>query len=200
MRLEALSRLIDAADFLSFREIALKTMSHLGYSQPSLTDGWSDGGTDIRVSTLPPHPNPIAVQITVEKDWKGKLKGDARKVKDTLKLKDLIFVTSRRIPEAEFALTTSEILRDIGVRVTRLDNQSIASIFFDKSEVGVILNILGITSHTVTTKLDNIADAARLDAAYSFAIFGEEPEIFRERVVDSTITAAVARYDRPLTK
>ena len=73
MRLEALSRLIASADFLSFREIALETMKLLGYQQPTLTDGWSDGGTDIRLTMMPPYPSPLTVQVTAQKDWRSKL-------------------------------------------------------------------------------------------------------------------------------
>jgi hypothetical protein len=200
MKLEALSRLIESADFLSFREIALKTLSNLGYQNPSLTDGWSDGGTDIRVSTLPPYPNPLAVQITVERDWRGKLSADTKKVKDKLNLSDMVFVCSRRVPEAEFALLSSDILKTTGVRVTKVDNQTIASIFFDKGEVGTILDILGIHPTPSRPLFENIPNAARLDAAYSYIVFGKESEQFRDKITESTIVSLLAKAEHLISR
>ena len=84
MRLDSLARLIEAADFGSFRELALACLALKGYREVTLTDGWADGGTDVRVFQLPPNPTPIAFQVTVEWEWKAKLHDDARKVKSRL--------------------------------------------------------------------------------------------------------------------
>jgi hypothetical protein len=73
MRLDSLIRLIEASDFLAFRELALECLAMKGYQEVTLTNGWKDGGTDLRVFQLPPNPTPMAFQITVERDWKTKL-------------------------------------------------------------------------------------------------------------------------------
>src|SRR5262245_29395313 len=109
MRLDSLVRMIEAADVMAFRELALECVALKGYKGVALTDGWNDGGTDVRVFQLPPNPSGIAFQITVERDWKGKLHDDAAKVKEKLDLQQMTLVTSRRIAEAEF-FTESEII------------------------------------------------------------------------------------------
>jgi hypothetical protein len=67
MRLDSLVRLIESSDFSSFREIALAAISLKGYAEPSLADGWNDGGSDVRVSQVPPNPTKLAIQISVKK-------------------------------------------------------------------------------------------------------------------------------------
>jgi hypothetical protein len=95
-------RLIEIADFSSFRELAAHCLALKGYTDVTVTDGWNDGGTDVRVYQLPPNPTGIAFQVTVERDWKKKMHEDVVKVKTRLHLHNMIFVTSRRIAEAEF--------------------------------------------------------------------------------------------------
>lgn len=200
MKLEALSRLITSADFLSFREIALRTLSLKGYREPSLTDGWKDGGTDIRVIQIPPNPTSLAIQISVERNWRSKLKADARKVKEKLNLVDLLFITSRRVPEAELVEVADEIWREYGVRTSKIDNQTIASTFFEQGRTTEILTILGMDLTITHHSFGDAADSARLDAAYSFVFFGKEPEQFRERMVESAIITTAAKYDATVTR
>jgi hypothetical protein len=69
---------------------------------PEIADGPNDGGTDIRVYSLPPNPVRIGVQVSVEKDWKEKIEANAAKVNKKLGLECLRFISSRRIPEALF--------------------------------------------------------------------------------------------------
>jgi hypothetical protein len=47
---------------------------------------------------MPPNPTPIAFQITVQRDWRAKLRDDARKIRNDLHLDRLMFISSRRIP------------------------------------------------------------------------------------------------------
>jgi hypothetical protein len=163
-----------------------------------LTDGWSDGGSDVRVSQLPPNPTSLAIQITVQKDWAGKLKEDARKVRDKLGLSDLIFISSRRVAEAPFHSLTEEIWRNTGVRVSKLDSQAIASAFFERGRTTEVLTALGIDVRQVATP-GSLTSSAKLEAAYSFLFFGDEPEQFRQQIIESAlVTVATKKQGRLL--
>jgi hypothetical protein len=193
MRLDSLSRLIEASDFLSFREIALKCLALKGYREVALTDGWRDGGTDVRTFDLPPNPTPIAFQITVEWDWKAKLRADARKVKANLKLEHMTLMTSRRVPEAEFHGEAENLWRELGVRVTKIDSQAIASAFFLAGKSTLVLESVGIEVSGPGAKP---ARTVRSDAAYSFVFFGKETHRFREAIVESAVISVLARNPR----
>ena len=51
-------------------------------------------------------------------------------MKRELKLDHMTLVAARRIAEAEFHQEAEQLWRDIGVRVTKIDGQAIASTFF----------------------------------------------------------------------
>ncbi len=196
MRLDSLIRLIEASDFLAFRELALECLAMKGYQQVTLTDGWKDGGTDLRVFQLPPNPTPMAFQITVEWDWKAKLLEDAEKVRTKLNLAHMTLVTSRRVPEADFQEEAERIWRSKNVRATKVDSQAIASIFFQQGRTTRILEILGIKTGTERAR-GSISDA-RGDAAYSFVFFGKETHRFREATIESAIVAVGSLHREPV--
>ncbi len=112
MRFDSLVRLIQSADYMSFREIALLTLRARGFATPAIRDGWSDGGSDMAVYTFALQPLKFAIQISVEKDWRAKLRQDARKAKKTLGTNDFLFVTSQRLAEVEFQAIADELVRD----------------------------------------------------------------------------------------
>lgn len=199
MRLEPLTRLVEISDFLSFREIALRTLALRGYVQPSLTDGPSDGGTDVRVFQIPPNPARLAVQLSVERDWRKKLRSDAAKIKEKLSLQDVLFVTSRRVPEAEFQILSAEIWRDLDLRVNRIDAQGIASTFVEHGATHEVLQILGIPT-AGSSAPPTRADAARLDATYAFIFFGNEPTRFRERMTESALVTVAVQYSEGVAR
>ena len=185
MNLDSLTRLIQAADFLTFRELAVVCLTIKGYREVTLTDGWSDGGTDLRIFQMPPTPTSLAFQITVEWNWKGKLRADARKVKNLLELNHLILISSRRIAEAEFQEISDEILREYGVHTTRIDSQGIASTFFRASKTLQALKILGIDLSINNQISENFS--TRDSAAWSFVFFGVDSHNFREAIIESAI-------------
>jgi hypothetical protein len=191
MRLDSLVRLIEAADFMSFRELALHCLALKGYKGVTLTDGWNDGGTDVRVFQLPPNPSGIAFQITVEHDWKRKLHDDAAKVKEKLGLQQMTLVTSRRIAEAKFFTESEAVWKDHSVRVTKLDSQAMASTFFAEGQTALALRVLGID---VGQDAASAGLSAVASAAYSFAFFSQPARDFRESAIESAITAVAAQH------
>ena len=77
----------------------------------------------------------IAIQISTEKDWKGKIVKEAEKIKKNYRIKSIIFVSSRRIPENTFQKLATEMLKEIGISITRYDNQAISSEFILNNRV-----------------------------------------------------------------
>ncbi len=191
MRLDALVRLIETADFSSFRELAAHCLALKGYREVTVTDGWNDGGADVRVFQLPPNPTAMAFQITVERDWKGKLHDDVAKVKARLGLRDMTLVASRRIPEAEFFIESENVWREHGVRVTKLDGQAIASTFFLEGRTSLVLRLLGIdvaeSARTATRS------SVRADAAYALMFFSREAHYFKEAAIEAAVLAVAAK-------
>jgi hypothetical protein len=196
MRLDDLVRLIESANFMSFRELAIKYLKIRGYKEVSLTDGWRNGGIDIKVVQIPPNPIPIAFQVTVDRKWQQKLRADAKKVKENLKLDHLILVTSYRLAEAEFQLEAEAIWAELGVTVRKIDNQAIASTFLSAGKTTEVLETLGIsipqsTQATRDFKLDIVASFVA-----SFVFFGEQTHRFRKSIVESALVAMMAKYYR----
>jgi len=194
MKFEPLARLISAADFTSFREIALRTLRAQGYA-PVLTDGPGDGGADFRLYQLGTHPAPLAVQISVEADWKSKLREDAKKLHQKaggLKLDELLYMTSRRIEETEFNTVRNKIRKEFGVRVERMDNQAIASIALSEEIVPELLSPLGIDVPATPGPRNLAEQDRRLNLAFSCALFGVEAEDFRRSVLDRVVVHELA--------
>lgn len=189
LRLESLIRLIEAADYMSFRQIALRALVARGFRVADLADGWKDGGSDVRVYQTPPNPLRFGIQVSVERDWRTKLRGDARKVRDILGLGDLLLVSSRRIAEAEFQTVADAILRDMSVRVQRMDSQAIASAALAGGFAQEILEILGID--VGVPEADNAKSDARQDVAYAFSFFGTEASEFRSAVIEQAIISTL---------
>jgi len=153
MTVDTLSRLVEGADFATFRDVGLEFLRLKGFRDVSLTDGWSDGGTDIRFCSLPPSAAPIAVQLTVEKRWKPKLLADAAKVHSKLKIASIIFVTSRRIAESEFVVVQQRLLAEKGMTAIKYDNQVIASTFFGE---GKSTHLVGLLARIIRESLKTI--------------------------------------------
>ena len=171
MNITSLTKHINNCDFITFRDIAVQALLLKGYTDPFLTDGWKDGGTDIRYSQIPPNPARLAIQLSVERDWKSKLKEDSLKAKAKLGLDQMLFVSARRIPETEFDEVKSELFADHGIQVSQIDAQNIASTFVRATRVSQLLDLLGINAQGTTQR--SIFNP-RANAAAALLLFGED--------------------------
>jgi hypothetical protein len=199
MRLDSLTQLIQSSDFIAFRQIAIQCLALKGFTDPYLTDGWGDGGTDVRFSYLPPNPAKVAIQVTVEKEWRTKLWRDCRKVKSELSLDRLILVSSRRIPEPDFLEESQLIWKDIEVTATKIDSQAIATVLFLVDKTDVVLSALGIELSSPERRRRLPANP-RADAAASFFFFGTETSEFRTNLIRSTIISTLSPEPQGLAR
>ncbi len=197
MKLDSLVRLIASSDFMAFREMAVRFLVLRGYVDPSLTDGWRDGGTDVRIFHKPPNPAKIAVQITVERDWSKKLRDDSQKIKDRLDIDTLIFISSRRIPETDFYEESQQIWLDYNVHVSKMDSQAIASTFFNAGETAFVLKSLGIDT---SRESFHSRYSPKDDLAASFLFFSEETIDLRKEIVRSAIFSSLLQEPNGISR
>lgn len=189
MRLDSVERLIEAADFSTFRELVLEYLQFRRY-EPVVTDGWRDGGRDFALFQLPPERSVVGVQATVERNWKRKLRQDARKAKGELDVRHLLFFSSRRIPEAEFEEVARELFRE-GVTVLRTDRQGLASAYVSEHRVNALLDLFGIPADRGPGTSPVAEEDFRADVAYAYLLFAPEVAEFRNGVVEQAIAVVL---------
>ncbi|EYF00165.1 hypothetical protein [Chondromyces apiculatus] len=189
MKIDSLVRAIEAADFSVFRDIALLCLAKRGY-EPSLTDGPHDGGADFRVYVSPQSAARFAVQISVAGDWRKKLLEVAEKAHKLLNVDTFMFISSRRVPEAELDEVADDLRSRLGVKVDRMDAQSIASLAERRAFSNEILRKLGIDVPPPAPKPFQRTDL-RQNVTYACAFFGTDAQEFRRTVVENAILAAV---------
>jgi len=193
MNLTSLQRLITGCNSLAFRDIAFAVLRGRGYQKLELTDGRYDGGSDFKQFTMPPNDDVLIIQLSISKDWKSKIRKDARKVAQHYDARQMVFVSSRRIPERIFSEVKDAIYRDHGLIVTRIDAQGIASTLIDKQLVDEALEALGI-SKTVKRAHTHKPTNFKAVAASSFSLFGQEPSEFRGLIIQSALLSVCLKH------
>lgn len=188
--LSLLTNLIEASDFLKFREVTSLYFRARGHRDAPGVDGWGDGGTDVRFYLLQDLAAPIAVQLTTAKEWKSKLKKDAKQVRS--KYEDVLvlnFVSSRRIPEAEFTVVADELLQLHKLAVKKVDTQAIAHTIYTEGKTTELLEIFGIGGNSGDNSYRSWGVRER--AAQSCVLFGTTSNNFRNEVVDAVVGTAL---------
>jgi hypothetical protein len=190
MRPELLQRLIEGVTPDQLRQIAKVVLRLSGYASSRITDGPYDGGTDLRVHSADGAVLPQAIAVSVEQGWEKKLRDDAAKAKRKLSLSQLLYITSRRIPEGSFRAVQRDVKEKLGVTVDRIDQQGIVDIVLDGQALAELLRILEIPLTTGPQPSD--PTDRRRDAAYAYAFFSPDVRSFRELVREKSLLAALA--------
>jgi hypothetical protein len=190
MRPEHLQRLIEGVTPNQLRQIAKMVLRLSGYASSRITDGPYDGGTDLRVHSADGAVLPQAIALSVEHGWEKKLRDDAAKAKRKLSLSQLLYITSRRIPEGSFRAVQRDVKEKLGVTVDRIDQQGIVDIVLDGQALAELLRIIDIPL-TTDPQPSEPADRRR-DAAYAYAFFSPDVRSFRELVREKSLIAALA--------
>jgi len=195
MRQEILARLIGSIDFVTLKEVAAECLSRRGYSNVSDSDGWSDGGSDLRVyARNSVEPAKTAIQTSVEKDWKSKVRADAIKAKRRLGCPTFLYVSSRRIPDAEFLPIADDLEVKHGVRAAKMDQQDIAGFVLNHDLLQWFMGLLGMETSESNGEPASAAEEAR-DA---YMLFSDEATRFREAMVQHALELTLARSGGPL--
>lgn len=189
MQFEALCNLIELASPQQLRALARLVLKLQGYDESRITDGPHDGGSDLRLLSSVGKELPLAIQTSVEKDWRKKLKADAATIKAKLKLDRVQFISSRRIPQATFLKVQAELAASPGVTVTPVDQQAIAGLVEDHHALPEVLRIFGLET---THSLPNQPADRRKDAAFAYAFFAPEPRSFREAIREQAMIQALS--------
>jgi len=193
MNIDSITRLIESSDVAVFRTLAAQFMPMIGLNTADFCDGSYDGGKDFTIIKNLSGIE-IGIQLSVEKDWKKKIKSDAIKTKNNYQTNLLYFLSSRRIPEASFRDFSNEILQTTGVAVTKYDNQAIASNYIKTNKVNDLLKIYGIEAKAVPERINKYL-GAKNEAISALLLFGQDSKDFRMGLFDSIIKSIVARKD-----
>jgi len=191
MQYENITRLIEAASpdqLLALARLALKLSD---YAASRITDGPYDGGIDLVVKDASGGALPLAVTVSVERDWQKKLRNDVDKVRQKLGIQQVLFISSRRVPEGTFRPVQTRLRDATGVHVERLDQQGIADLVMDRGALDELLGVLDIRLDP--ERLPSSPVDRRRDAAYAYAFFSPEARSFRKAVRDRSLVVALAQ-------
>jgi hypothetical protein len=191
MNTNTIQRLVEGIHWGEFQDLAFLILEKRGYERIEITDGRYDGGADLIPFRMPPQEAVTLIQLSTSKEWRAKLRRDAKKASDNYNCKHVVYVTSRRIPETEFSTERDNILRDTGVIVTRIDAQGIASTVLSHSIVDEFLDVVGVSIDTADSGVNSVTDFKAIAAA-SFSLFGEEPSEFRKSIIRSAVLIGCA--------
>lgn len=190
LKQETLTRLIEAAGPEQLKAIARLALRLSGHTASRITDGPYDGGADLVIQGTSGGVLPIAVAVSVERDWQKKLQKDAETVHRKLGHQHVLFISSRRIPESSFRAMQTKIREDTGVQVDRLDQQGIADLVMDH---GALTDLLGTLDIAIDTERLPTRPADRhRDAAYAYAFFSPEVRTFHKAVRDRSLLVALS--------
>lgn len=189
MRVEIIAKHVQALDFVAFREVARRCIELRGYHMPTISDGWSDGGRDLRVySTTGATPLKVAVQISVEADWKSKLTSDAKKAVNKLKSRSFIYVTNRRIGDAEFQPLSDKIFGELGLPISKMDQQDISQMLIDQDMLAWFIEFLDLPIQSPAKPV-----SLRREVADAFILFSDESTQFKRRMVEHALIISAAQ-------
>ncbi len=152
-----------------------------------LKDGWNDGGSDFAVGVLGSNAAELGIQVTVQRsNWENKVKTDARRARAELGFGNFVYITSRRLPQADFVNVADDLWSSDGITVRAVDSQGIAGFLFAERETGVVLDALGVSPDVRRPDPVPRPDLKE-DAAYAFAFFGGATDKFRRSVTEQSI-------------
>lgn len=186
---EAVANQIESLPFHQFRDLARHCIENRGYGRPTTSDGWSDGGRDLRLyRTGGLTPVSLAVQVSVEWEWKAKLWEDVCKAKDKLQCYTFIYVTNRRIGDAEFQPLVLRALAG-GVHISKLDKQDLASQINGDNQLSLwFADFMDYPQPSPNREPVSL----REEVASAYILFSEHASAFRERMVERAIIVQLA--------
>jgi hypothetical protein len=190
LKQETLARLIEGAGPEQLKAIARLALRLSGHAESRITDGPYDGGADLVVQGTVGNVLPRAVAVSVERDWRKKIRKDAEKVRSQLGHQHILFISSRRIPEGSFRTLQTELLDKSGLHVDRLDQQGIADLVMEHDALAELLAALDIAIDA--SRLPTRPADRNRDAAYAYAFFSPEVRSFHKAIRDRSLLVALS--------
>lgn len=191
MNVDSLARLIESADIATLRTIAVDFLPLMGFDDAFFSDGPYDGGLDFVVRTQRVNGQRIGFQLSVEKDWRKKIKGDADKAKIKHETNSLYFISTRRIPEGSWVSVQAGVAKETGVNIFKYDNQVMATVFIRTNSVARLLEIFEIPMQDDKNEIEFLVP--KNEAIASLLVFGSDAKDFRESMIDSMIKATLSQ-------
>ena len=192
MKHEALVRHIEAAGPEQLRALARLVLELSGYATSRTTDGPYDGGIDVVTGTAAGSPLPMAVAVSIENDWRKKLSKDVAAARQDPRIKKVLYISSRRIPEGSFRTVQKQLEDTSGIHVDRIDQQGIADLVMDhEGALARLLEILDLPTSGI--RLPTTPEDRRRDAMYAYAFFAPEVHDFHKAIRDRSLVVALAQ-------
>lgn len=194
MNIESLSRLIESVNVTDLRTLCADFLPQVGLGSAVFSDGPYDGGKDYAIYDDAIGGVKIGIQLSVEANWRRKIRSDAVKTKTNFKTNLMYFISSRRIPDGSFEEERATILTEHGVTVIKYDSQAIATKFIQSNKVSKLLAVLGIETSVPS---DNVKKylGAKNEAISSLLLFDTDAQDFRVGLYDSIVKSVLARYE-----
>jgi hypothetical protein len=194
MNIDTLSRLVESADVSTLRTLSAVLLPLIGLNSLDFCDGPYDGGKDFTVSENIMKSTRIAVQLSIEKDWRKKMKIDVVKAKRRFGINVLYFISSRRIPESSFEEIRDLLLIEEGVSVIKYDCQAIASRFIKSNKVEVILSVFDVSNNFLPSSVEKYL-GPRNEAISALLLFDADAKDYRTHLYDSIVKSVLARQE-----
>lgn len=200
MRLDTMVRLIEAADPSSFRELALLYLAMSDYTAVELRDGVGDAGNDVSLWRVGPNPEPVAVQLSVQRSgWQSKVRQDAQRAKDLLGYQQFVYVTSRRVAATVATPLIEELWSRQAVSLRIIDSQALASKFHIEGRSRDLIRTLGLADAAGGYEQGTTKNL-RADLAYAYAFFGTDVSTFRQTGLQRSIVACIVGSKDPVAR
>jgi hypothetical protein len=193
MNIDYLANLIESADVPTFRTIATLFLRSIGHSRGFFSDGPYDGGVDFFVHEDNGAGIQTAFQLSIERNWRGKLEAEIKKAKFNYPtVKVFVFVSNRRIPLNSIRKVNATLIQQHGMAATHYDNQSIATEFVDKNLVAKLYEALNIVAPPESPKARLTPQA---EAASALLLFGSNSGDFRTEMTANLLVAELERIE-----
>lgn len=187
-----MARIIEGTDVSVFRSIVTLLTPLIGLKDAEYCDGPYDGGKDFNLATMPVNNVKIGIQISVEKDWQSKIKRDAAKLKTNYSCDVMYYISSKRIPELTFETIREEIFCDLGVTVSKYDNQAIATRLISHNKVKDALILMGLDISDPEGSQSKYL-GPKYEAVSSLLLFDADSKDLRMRFFQSIIMSTLSR-------
>jgi hypothetical protein len=192
---ELLVRHLSGAQPSQLRAVAQLLLPRVGL-RLVLRDGPYDGGVDFRLRSPSGDEDPRrVVACSVEADWRKKVREDAEKVLRLPEVDQLIFVSSRRIPELGFLELAAE-LADRGLGVIRVDAQALAGLAVEHGAWPAVLGLLGLPVDAPGAEPGPVDP--RREWAYALAFLHPEAAALRREAQQLALCVVLGRQPSPL--
>ena len=191
MLVDNLKKYVQALHFIQFREVARKYIEARGFVGPVGTDGWSDGGSDLRVYERGGlQPVRVAIQISVVEKWQPKVREDAVQAQEKLGCSVFVYLSNHRIPDAVFVPIADELFDTKAISVSKHDRDTMAQYLLDADLLTWFVDFADLR-----LCIPALARSVRQEVTDAFILFSDQASDFRRALIERSLLVAAFRSE-----